>query len=182
MLRIISGKYRHRQIDQPNTTNTRPTMDRVREAIFSSIHFQIEGKIVLDLFAGSGSFGIEAISNGAMKSVLVDNNGDAINTIKNNLSKLEIHNAEVFQKNAIDFLTNMTGREFNFIFVDPPYAEYDLLNQSLNLILQNGFLAKYGQIIVETDNPDKIILPKGLTYAKEKKYGQVYVLFIDHIR
>nr|WP_318023685.1 16S rRNA (guanine(966)-N(2))-methyltransferase RsmD [Mycoplasmopsis felifaucium] len=181
MIRIISGKYRHRQIEQPDTKNTRPTMDRVREAIFSSIRFEISEKIVLDLFAGSGSIGIEALSNGAMKAVLVDNDKNAIKTIKQNISSLGINNAEVFACNSLDFLQKFTGREFDFIFLDPPYAEYDLLNQCLELIKQNKFLSKFGQIIIETDDLDKIIVPSGLVVVKQKQYGQVYILYINNI-
>ncbi|MBZ4195143.1 16S rRNA (guanine(966)-N(2))-methyltransferase RsmD [Mycoplasma tauri] len=181
MIRIISGKYRHCQIEQPDNKNTRPTMDRVREAIFSSLRMNLEGKIVLDLFSGSGAMAIEAISNYASKAIAIEKNKLVYQTILKNIKKLNISNIETFNMDSISFLTTKINRVFDYIFVDPPYKEYDLLNECLYLISKNNFLDKYGYIIVECDNPTMIKIPKGFMIQKEKKYGKVYVLYLSHI-
>lgn len=95
-------------------------MDKVREAIFSSIRMQIEGKIALDLFAGSGSMAIESVSNYAMKAVAVEKDKEAIKVIYENINSLQINNIDVFNMNALSFLKSKTGRIFDYIFVDPP--------------------------------------------------------------
>ncbi len=181
MIRVISGKYRHRHLNWPKSNDIRPTMDKVREAIFSSIRMQIEGKIVLDLFAGSGSMAIESISNYAMKAVAVEKDKEAIKVIYENINSLQINNIDVFNMNALSFLKSKTGRIFDYIFVDPPYAEYDLLNECLRLIKTNNFLSTNGLIIVETNNNNKIEIPQGLMIQKNKKYGKVHILYISHI-
>ena len=91
MLRVISGKYRHRLLEQPPFEITRPTMDRVREAIMSSLRNNIQGKIVLELYAGSGAMSIETISNGAAKAVVVENSHEAVKIIRKNISLSLIH-------------------------------------------------------------------------------------------
>lgn len=181
MIRVISGKYRHRLLNWPKSKDTRPTMDKVREAIFSSLRMQLEGKIVLDLFAGSGSMAIEAVSNYAMKAVAVEKDKEAVKIIYENVNALQINNIEVFNTNALAFLKSKTGRVFDYIFLDPPYAEYDLLNECLKLVKQNNFLSKNGLIVVETNDGEKITLPEGLMVQKNKKYGKVHILYISHI-
>ncbi|MGV2392552.1 UNVERIFIED_CONTAM: 16S rRNA (guanine(966)-N(2))-methyltransferase RsmD [Campylobacter lari] len=181
MIRVISGKYRSRILNQPETDKTRPTMDRVREAIFSSIRNNIEEKIVLDLFAGCGSMAIEAISNGAMKAVCVDSNKMALKAINENVKKLKINNLDIYGIDSLIFLKRYVGKVFDFIFLDPPYKDYDLLNKALELIIENKFLDKYGHIIIETDDPNQIFLPKKLIINKIKKYGKVYVCYISLI-
>lgn len=181
MLRVISGKYRHRLLEQPPFEITRPTMDRVREAIMSSLRSNIQGKIVLELYAGSGAMSIETISNGAAKAVVVENSHEAVKIIRKNISTLGIENMDIFELNVQTFLTKYTGRVFDYIFVDPPYKNYDDLNQALELIKTNKFLDKYGYIIVETDNLDKIKIPQGMIINKAKKFGAVFLAFIANI-
>lgn len=181
MLRVISGIYRHRMLKQPKSELIRPTMDRVKEAIFSSIRFNLEEKIVLDLFSGSGSMAIEAISNYAANAVAVDNNKDAINTIKANMKDLGIKNISLYYEDSISFLETRCQKMFDYIFVDPPYKQFELLNKSLALIKQNNFLWAHGELIVETSDPNRIIVPKGMEITKTKKYGRKFVVYISHI-
>ncbi|WP_029608555.1 16S rRNA (guanine(966)-N(2))-methyltransferase RsmD [Mycoplasma simbae] len=178
MLRVISGKYRRLLLVSPDKSNTRPTKDNIREAIFNTLRFDLANKIVLDLFAGSGAMGIEALSNDAMKCVFVDNSREAIKVIEQNLNTLKINNAQVFKIDAIAFLTSMHGRVFDFIFIDPPYKNTEIINKSLDLIVQNSFLNDLGLIVVETDNPTEVAMPEGLIIQKEKKYGKTTILFI----
>ena len=122
MIRIVSGKYRHLILKQPNVTSTRPTMDKVREALMSSLGFFIQNRTVLDLFAGSGALGLEALSR-AQKCVFVDNNFEAIKTIKENIRSLKIEEeTEVIKNEYMSYLQN-SNEIFSLVFLDPPYKE-----------------------------------------------------------
>ncbi|QIW62184.1 16S rRNA (guanine(966)-N(2))-methyltransferase RsmD [Mycoplasmopsis gallinacea] len=179
MLRIISGKYRNRKIEQPALEISRPTMDKVKESIFSSIQFKIVDKTFLDLFSGSGSMAIEAISRGASNVTLLELNNVAFNIIKKNISSLQIDNINAIKKDSLLFLQN-TSETFDFIFIDAPYADYALLNDSLKLIAQRNILNEDGEIIVETNKVSEVIIPKGLRVFKSKRYGKVDILYITH--
>ncbi|MCP4336763.1 MAG: 16S rRNA (guanine(966)-N(2))-methyltransferase RsmD [Mycoplasma sp.] len=181
MLRIISGEYKGRKIEQPDLKITRPTIDRVREAIFSSIQFKLKNSIILDLFAGSAAFSIEAISRGAMKSIAVENNRQALKVIENNKKKLGISNLIIINRDAVQYTKYTSGVKFDFIFMDPPFKEYDLYNKTLQNIFQNNLLNNNGYIIIETNNKDKIEIPKGYMIQKNKKYGKKDVLLISKI-
>ncbi|MCK5945903.1 MAG: 16S rRNA (guanine(966)-N(2))-methyltransferase RsmD [Mycoplasmataceae bacterium] len=178
MLRVIAGKYGGRKLDEPYGDNTRPTMDRIKEAIFSSIHFDVEGSIIIDLFSGSGSMAIEAVSRGAMKAFAIDNNREAIKTIHNNVERLQIENMKIIKTEAISFLKSMKGTKFDFVFMDPPYENIELYDSSLALIKSENILNEFGLIIVETDNPRKIKIPEGFVIQKEKKYANTTILYI----
>ncbi|MCS4536647.1 16S rRNA (guanine(966)-N(2))-methyltransferase RsmD [Mycoplasma sp. CSL7475-4] len=179
MLRIISGKFRRLQIKQPATDLTRPTKDSVREAIFNSIRFDMENKDVLDLFAGSGAMGLEALSNSANSVVFIDNNFVAIKTINDNLKSLKIENQRVLNTDSLKFLAN-TDLVFDFIFIDPPYKNYMIVNQALELIKESSLLNNEGQIIIETDNIDNIKIPTLFKNIKTKKYGKSFVIFLKN--
>ncbi|TNK82019.1 16S rRNA (guanine(966)-N(2))-methyltransferase RsmD [Mycoplasmopsis pullorum] len=178
MLRIISGKYGGRKINQPSEQITRPTTDKVREAVFSSIHFNLEDSIVLDLFSGSGAWSIEAVSRGAMKAIAVEKNRSAFSIIKSNLELLKINNIDLYNEDANRFLDSKKGIEVDFIFMDAPYVEYELINTLLNKIKEYKTLKSNGVIIIETDNPDLISLPKDFIIQKQKKYGKIHILYI----
>ncbi|WP_258408987.1 16S rRNA (guanine(966)-N(2))-methyltransferase RsmD [Mycoplasmopsis columbina] len=180
MLRIISGIHRSRLLEQPEENITRPTMDRIREAIFNSIRFKIKDAIVLDLFAGSGAFSFEAISNGAMKAIAVDNSFAATKVIEKNQNSLNVSNLEIYKQDVLAFLNNNGGKKFDFIFIDPPYKNYELINEILKTILHKEYLTKNGLIIVETNNSNLITIPEGLTVQNNKKYGKVEIIFVSN--
>ena len=121
-MRIVAGKYRHRLIEYPNNAEyIRPTKDRIREALFSALG-DINGLTVLDLYAGSGAMGIEALSRGASKCVFVDNNQIAYKTVKNNLNNLGIEDYELIfdeDKKALE-LFKSKGYKFELVILDPP--------------------------------------------------------------
>ncbi len=183
MLRIIAGKYKRLLLEQPDIKNTRSTTDRVRESIFNCIHEKNEGAIVLDLFSGSGAMAIEAVSRGAMKSVCVDNSQEAISIIKDNIKKLSINNIDIHNQDALDFLISKKGTKYDLIFLDPPYKNVDLLNEVLQILSNEFYLSKYGQIIIETqeDNFLNIKIPKKIIIDKVKKYGKTTIIFINNI-
>ena len=167
-MRVISGKYKGLNLDGFNIDGTRPTMDRVKESLFGSIQGYLKNSVCLDLFAGSGSLGIEALSNGASKCYFIDNNIEIIKILKNNLSNVD--NYEIIN-NSYDKFLNNTNLKFDIIFLDPPY-KYNLINHSIELILKNNLLNENGIIICEyeTENVECC-----LELIKEKKDGSKYI-------
>lgn len=180
MLRIISGKYRSRLLKTPDLEITRPTTDRVREAIFGSIHFQVNGAICLDLFAGSGAMGIEAISRGATQVIGAEKNRQAYQIIVDNLKQLKIDNYHIFNTDAIKLIEMKKDIQFDFIFMDPPYNDHELVFKSLDMILKNKILHIEGTIILETNN--KIfVAPQGFVVKKHVDYGKTSIYYIAQL-
>lgn len=173
-MRIISGKYKGKKLNGYNIDGTRPTMDRVKESLFGMIQNKVGESICLDLFAGSGSLGLEALSNGASMSYFVDNNSIAVNTLKKNLKELKcddgivIHND--FRKAINDFKNQ--NIKFDIIFLDPPY-KLNLINDCLKLIKDLNILNTDGIIVCEYEN-EQINCPY-FNLIKEKKYGSKFV-------
>lgn len=164
-MRVISGKYKGKNILGFNIDGTRPTMDRVKESMFASIQSYVKDSIVLDLFAGSGSLGIEALSNGASKCYFVDNNKIAINTINKNINGIDncvILNKD-FKQALIYFKDN--NIKFDLILLDPPY-KHNLLNEAIKLIEEYDLLR--GILVCEVEDYEIIT---NYNLIKEKKYG-----------
>jgi 16S rRNA (guanine966-N2)-methyltransferase len=130
-MRIIAGEYKGRRLVAPPGTATRPTSDRVREALFSILGARVEDADVLDLFAGSGALGIEALSRGAQKATFVDNAPAALTTIRRNLEGVQ--GATVVRRDARAFLRDAreNGRQYDLVFLDPPYRQAASLGQEL---------------------------------------------------
>ena len=172
-MRVITGTARGVQLKTPDGINTRPTADRVKEALFSIIHFDIPGASVLDLFAGTGQLGIEALSRGASNAVFVDVRDDACSLIKENLKRTKLQaNAQVVKAEYSHFLRNCQ-QKFGIIFLDPPYAE-DFLEKSLNFITEIDILQSGG--IIVTERPLGKTLHgdySGYSRSKDYKYGKV---------
>ncbi|MFV9451855.1 16S rRNA (guanine(966)-N(2))-methyltransferase RsmD [Mycoplasma sp. 4463] len=177
-MRIIAGKLRHLIIEQPDSKFTRPTGDKVREAVFSSIQFEIEDTTCLDLFSGSGAWAIEAISRGAKHVDAVEKQRQVFTVTRANVAKTKTDNQiSLFNDDALHFLSK-TSKTYDFIFIDAPFVEYELVNNSLLIISQKSLLNENGEIILETDKPNLIVLPNNLQVYKEKQYGKVYILKI----
>jgi 16S rRNA (guanine(966)-N(2))-methyltransferase RsmD len=155
--------------------DVRPTPERVKEALFSVIQFDIEGRTILDLFAGSGQMGIEALSRGAEKAVFVDQSQVSVNHILTNLKNTGfIDNAKVIRGDFSAVLLGMTEK-FDFVFLDPPYAS-GILEKALKLVQKN--VKDHGIIICE--HPKEQVLPEEVEDFKVKKqyrYGKVYITF-----
>ena len=172
-MRVISGKARGISLMTPKGELTRPTADRVKEALFSIIQFDLPGAKVLDLFGGTGQLGIEAISRGAKHAVFVDAREDACRLIKENLkrTKLEV-DGTVIRSDYLQYL-NRCKEKFDIIILDPPYAEVFLEN-ALNIITEIDILQSGGIIIAE--RPLGKDLPwefEGFSRSKDYKYGQI---------
>ncbi len=181
MLKIISGIYKGQKIFLPSSTKTRPTTHLVREAVFDMIQFEIPKSIVLDLFAGSGAYGIESISRGATKVIFNDTSSDARRTIKKSLEKLKIRNYDLFSLDFKSLLASKKGAKFDIIFLDPPYRKSEYYNEALKLIKQYNLLSNLGHIILEKNNDIDIEIPKKFIVSKEKKYGSKSILIINNI-
>jgi 16S rRNA (guanine966-N2)-methyltransferase len=153
VIRIISGIYRSRQLKIPNPSTTRPTKDRVREGIFSSINTSIKNAYVVDVFAGSGAMGFEAISRGAKFCLLNDVEEEPFKVLKQNVALLKVEAVtEVKKLDAAALLKELQNKpKIDIIFLDPPY-QYPLLNSVIKAIEAMSLLANNGIIIIESDH------------------------------
>ena len=172
-MRVISGTARGVNLKTPEGMATRPTIDRVKEALFSIINFDIPTSSVLDLFGGTGQLGIEALSRGAKSAVFVDQREDACRLMKENLRRTKLESgARVVRMDYLDYLKR-TKEKFDIIFLDPPYAEVFLEN-ALKCITEIDILQSGGIIVAE--RPLGKDLPwdfEGYTRSKDYKYGKV---------
>lgn len=179
MLRIISGIYKGKKIQEPDSKFTRPTTEKVREAVFSSLQFKLEGASCLDLFAGSGAWSVEAESRGAKKVVALDNNRQVFKVLSQNIESLKTSQIQALNMDAISYLESNT-LSFDFIFIDAPFKEFNLVNQALEIIASKNLLSEDGEIIIETDMPREIIIPNTLRVFKDKRHGRINLLYICH--
>ena len=172
-MRVITGKARGVQLKTPDGLATRPTADRVKEALFSIIQFDIPGAKVLDLFGGTGQLGSEALSRGAKSATFVDAGEPACRLIKENLKRTRLEaDGKVVRSDYMEFL-NRCREQYNIIFLDPPYAEVFLEN-ALKKITEIDILASGGIIVAE--RPLGKELPwdfEGYTRSRDYKYGKV---------
>ena len=174
-MRIISGSARGRKLKEPVGSNIRPTSDRVKESVFTIIQFDIEGRRVLDLFAGSGQYGIEALSRGAKSAVFVDFAGDSVKLIKENLKISGFSDAaSVFGRDALLYLEN--EEKYDLIFIDPPY-DTKLAGKAVQKITEFDKLNINGIMMceVKADAQSPAVLPPYIL-KKEYKYGNVKVI------
>ena len=181
-MKIISGKYKGRVLEGFDIAGTRPTMDRVKESLFAMIQSYLEDATVLDLFAGSGNLGIEALSEGAQEIYLVDKNKKACQVIKRNINKIGIEASDIFcgdYKSALKKYQEQSIK-FDIIFLDPPY-QTDLVKKSIEIIEKYELLSKSGIIVAESNTLDKIIYSDKLEIVKSKKYGDKVVAILRHL-
>jgi 16S rRNA (guanine(966)-N(2))-methyltransferase RsmD len=171
-MRIIAGTHRGHTIHAPPGVGTRPTSDRVRESIFNIVG-PLDGAEVLDLYAGSGAMGLEALSRGATRATFVERDGDAVRTIERNLDKLRLK-ATVIRQDAVTALAREAGigKKYDLVLLDPPYDMYADLQPQLARYLP-AVLAEDGLLVVETDARVEPELP--LTLRTSRKYGSVRV-------
>lgn len=171
-MRIVSGKYRGKKLKEFDIATTRPTLDRVKESIFNLIQFEIVDAVVLDIFAGTGALGIEAISRGAKKTYLIDDNPKAINLIKENLKGID-GDYEILQIDAMEFL-KVNNETFDIVLLDPPYAT-ELGVKAIKFLIENERINSKGIIIFETSiDKDFDFSFDGYSVIK-KRYGTVAV-------
>lgn len=177
MTRIIAGELGGRRLHTPKGALTRPTSDRTREALFSSLVARgvVKGARVLDLFAGSGALGIEAISRGAARAVLVDRDRSAVSAMKRSLGDLGLRSARVVARDVGAFVGG-PAEAFDLVFLDPPY---DLTEELLGRILErltDGWLAEDAVVVVERSarSPEPT-WPAGLELEQTRTYGETAI-------
>ena len=174
-MRVIAGKAKGTQLLTPDGILTRPTIDRVKEALFSILQFDLPGAKVLDLFGGTGQLGIEALSRGAASAVFVDSRREACQLIRSNLKKTHLEPyASVVQSDYLEYL-NRCRERFDLILLDPPYAEV-FLETALKIVSEIDILTNSGIIVCE--RPFEKSLPDdipGLARYRDYRYGKAAV-------
>lgn len=169
-MRVITGKARGVQLKTPDGMLTRPTADRVKEALFSIINFDVPGAKVLDLFGGTGQLGIEAMSRGAERCVFVDAREDACKLIKENLKRTKLEGT-VIRSDYMEYL-NRCKEQFSIIFLDPPYAE-EYLENAIKRIAEIDILQTDGIIVAERPVGKELTWDfDGYQRSKDYKYGK----------
>lgn len=172
-MRVITGSARGVRLDTLEGSSTRPTVERVKEAMFSSIQFEVPGRRVLDLFAGSGQLGIEALSRGARHADFVDSSRQAVTIITGNIKRCELENkASVFCREWQSHLAG-TAAPYDLVLLDPPYGK-GLCEAAIQMLSDRGLLTKNAIVICETG--DKESLPERigvLTVTRTVRYGTI---------
>lgn len=179
-MRVISGTAKGHRLVAPKSQRVRPALDQVKEAIFN-ILFDVNGLRVLDLFAGSGSVGIEALSRGAAKAVFVEEWDKAIESIHKNLAHTKLSDRAVILKSTVGRAISTLSRreaEFDLIFVDPPY-EKGLVNPTLEALAVSPLMAEGAVVIVEHHPKEPILEIEGLSLTDSRKYGQTLISFLS---
>lgn len=178
-MKIISGVLKGRNIKSYNIDGTRPTMDRVKESLFGMIQSHIKNAICLDLFAGSGSLGLEAISNGCSYCFFVDSNKKCTDSLKKLISEFNVSDkASIFNMDYMDYLES-TNTKYDLVFLDPPYKMH-CLNDLISYLIDNDLLNNGSLIVCEVD---ELYLNDfvGLEKLKIRKYGDKYIIIFKKI-
>lgn len=177
-MRVITGSAKGAKLATLEGMDTRPTAERVKEAVFSIIQFEIEGRQVLDLFAGSGQLGIEALSRGAKSAVFVDSNRQAVDLIKENLTHVKLfQQASVFSDDSLSYMDH-AKTVFDIVFIDPPYSK-GIAEKALTLAVKH--VSEHGVIICETAKADPMPESAGdFTLISDRKYGKTAIWIYRH--
>lgn len=180
-MRIIAGSKRGQTFAAPKGMDTRPTLDRIKESLFGILQFDIAGRRVLDLFAGSGNLGLEALSRGAEYALFNDHGRESAAVIRGNVAKLGFeHSAKVL---CLDYLSAIRmaagdGPGFDLVFLDPPYRA-GLVEQAMAAMLEEGVLRAGARVIVEHAGKLPPETPQGFTLADRRAYGDTALSFYD---
>ena len=174
-MRVISGKSKGRKLKEPSDYAIRPTTDMVKESVFNIIQFDIEGRRVLDLFAGTGQLGIECLSRGASECTFVDMSAEAIALVKSNLKTCGL-TGRVVRDDSLSFLKR--GERFDLIFLDPPYGS-GLEAKAIEAVKEFDILTRGGIMVVETRPETALpVLPAEYGAAKTYRYGKIKLTVI----
>jgi 16S rRNA (guanine966-N2)-methyltransferase len=185
-LRIVSGRFRGRAISAPSGTLTRPTSDKVRESLFNILahsveDFEIESARVLDLFAGTGALGLEALSRGAAYCLFVDDNADARGVIRENIEALGLTGAsKVWRRDATKLGPAAPMQPFQLLFADPPYGK-GLGERALAAAAEGGWLASGAVCVLEERTDIEPAMPSAFTPAGKRVYGDTAIHFLRKV-
>ena len=174
-MRVIAGTAKGKPLQTIEGNDiTRPTLDKVKEAIFGSIQFRLEDAVVIDLFAGSGALGIEALSRGASRAYFVDDSVKALRAIKKNVESCGFSDRAVIMNADFRAAIERIGERADFVFLDPPYRS-GYYEEAISLLREKGLISEDGEIIAEHDRDVKI-MAGGI--IREKRYGRTLVTYI----
>ena len=180
-MRVISGLARGTKLKTIESDTTRPTLDRVKESLFNILQDKIKGAVVLDLFAGSGALGIEALSRGAQKAYFCDKNFEAVKVIKENLSKTRFLDKSIVYNSDYVNAIKKIKEEISIVFLDPPY-KLDLAVSAVNELIKQKLITKDTLIIIETDEINRDIKEvqkiENVEVIDTRKYGRANLIFI----
>jgi 16S rRNA (guanine966-N2)-methyltransferase len=172
-LRIVAGIWRSRLLDIADVDGLRPTSERIRETLFNWLAMKIVGARCLDLCAGTGALGLEALSRGATETVLVEKSAKAIDALRQNVAALGADRAIVRQADALDFLRSGEFGKFDIVFLDPPFAA-DMLEDMCRLLEEKAVLTADARVYLEQDRDrPEVVLPEGWMVLKSKSSGNV---------
>jgi len=184
-MRIIAGSARGTILETPGGEGTRPTLERVKENFFNAINFELAEARVLDLFAGSGQLGLEALSRGARGAVFVDINADCVEIIAKNAQKAKLyHKCSILKYDCADYLAGLKKRKdfekFDIVFLDPPYEPgKNQIGECMKKILKNGFVSEGGLVICETGEGGPPDFDFGeIKKSRVYKYGKVHITIL----
>ena len=179
-MRIITGSARGTKLQTPAGDTTRPTAERVKEAVFSMIQFEIEGRRVLDMFGGSGQLALEALSRGAASAVICDTSSEAIKAIKANAVKTRLYDrCVILNTDAMRYAAGRSGEKFDIVFIDPPYAS-GLQQKALETLAQAGKIAPGGIVICESAE-EADYLPDGFRVRRSTSYSKKYITVFERM-
>ena len=176
-MRVIAGKYKGRKLESPKSDMIRPTTDKVKEAVFGSLQFDIPGSAVLDAFAGSGALGIEALSRGAEHVDFVEKNSACLKTLKDNLNIIGADNFSIIKGDVLKISDRLNS--YDIVFADPPYDE-ELYIPFLETAAESRIVNKSGKIVMECRRTFDFILPKMYNFIKKKDYGDISLWFLEY--
>jgi len=172
-LRIIGGQWRGRKLPFADIEGLRPTPDRVRETLFNWLQPVIHGSRCLDLYAGSGALGLEALSRGAAEVTLLDTQNRITRQLTENCQHLKCNQAKIYSQNALDYLSHSTHQPVDIVFIDPPYRK-NLIEPSCQLLEKNGWLTAGAMIYIEVEKElAGLPTPTNWELLRSKQAGQV---------
>lgn len=177
MMRIITGTARGTKLETLDGTATRPTTERVKEAVFSMIQFEIEGRRVLDLFGGSGQLALEALSRGAAGACICDSSAEAVRIIKENAKKTHLFEKCVILNTDAERMIKNSKDRFDIVFLDPPYAS-GLAQKALELLAERNMIADAGLVICET-SAELEKIPEGFSVRRTARYSRTYITVLE---
>jgi len=176
-MRVIAGAYKGRRLACPKGDAVRPTTDKVKEAMFGAIQFQIQGANVLDAFAGSGALGIEALSRGAAHVDFVERSKTCLKTLEQNLNAIGADNGRVYRGDVIKLMPSLG--QYDIMFLDPPYDE-GLYSPVLEAAREGKKLVPGATVVLECRKKFDFVLPMGYNLTKSKDYGDISLWYINY--
>ena len=186
-MRIIAGEAKGIKLESIEGEATRPTLERVKENFFNAINFELENAKVLDLFAGSGQLGLEALSRGARECIFIDNNAECVEIIRKNAQKAKLYDkCNILRADYSEYLSSVRKRrefeKFDIVFLDPPYADgMKIIKEAVKRLVRHGFLNDNGMIICESEEAVELEAEAASRVIKTRvyKYGQVLITVLN---